>query len=176
MRKEILICVLLCGLIFFGCSSVPDATDEKPTLIIGEVYFTGENLTGTPHLNMGLFRMGIEVTLIDSAGNEVLLKTDRAGIFYLNDVREGRYRISKMLVKSDRGGWVSTSPSPPFSFEIVPEQVNNIGRIEWHRNANKSTYNYNNAYDSVQNDFETRYKKSNWINGNWNNVNLTRDL
>ncbi|QQO10027.1 hypothetical protein [Breznakiella homolactica] len=165
------ICILL-SVFLAGCAAVPDAVSDNSTMLVGEVYFTGKNLTGTPSLNSGLSKNATEVTIADGNGNEYLLKTDRAGIFYLPNIQEGPYYLVKLLKRSDRGGWVSVTLNPRFEFPVTGGRVNNAGRIEWHRDGKKSSFTYSETYEPVKSDFGKRYKKSNWNTMSWVNVPL----
>lgn len=162
-----------------SCSSLPDASEENQTLVVGQIILEAKGFLtyGSVSVN-GINRNGIEITIQEvSTGKEYKMKSFIRGIFHSVKIPEGSYRITSYYFKKSVGNsWADVRQNNPgYKFEIVNGKVNNMGLIQWNSERGKQTVSlYNSQYDQVRSEFQKEFEKSNWNEREWINIDLLR--
>lgn len=174
---------VLCAFALAGCATVPNADANTTTMAAGILYFAGEDFpplaTGTLSMNQKFYH-NIEITLKNlETGKQYQAKTRPNGLFYIQDVQAGLYKISKiafkvsdhsMKVKFERLEWMGDPV-----FQIAPHSANNLGIIEWlniHLIKGQASAELRlfDEYESVRREFKHAFPSSNWNDKNWTPV------
>ena len=173
--------LLLLFCVLIGCTSIPASTGQNPTLLVGEIIFTGKNYTSANKVSFdGTKTSDIDIFLRNTSNNEIIrFSSDKNGLFYVN-LPEGKYMIDKLHVKIEGLIGVYTAEglgnawsslyyfNPPRKvFEIESEKVNNIGTLRWTFIDKKNNMIQVNDSLSVKNKFSKRFPKSNWNQKTW---------
>lgn len=160
--------ILLCFLI--GCTSIPTATEENPTLLVGEIVLLSDYVSNQEISFKGTTISDIAITLRNTANNETFrIVSNSAGLFHIN-LQEGKYLIDELYIKKEQanGAWsyFYTNPAPKV-FEIKKGKVNNIGTINWSYIERRHNVIQTDNSISVKANFLKKYPKSNWNQREW---------
>lgn len=176
MKK--IVFLLFTNLFFICCSSIPEPADQSSTLLIGKIVFSAKGYEnfGSSSIN-GVHKTGINLTIENIKTNEIyVLTTGITGIFYSTNLPAGKYTIKKYLFKDSSQNSMSemtASHNDLLVFQINPGKVNNLGFISWlAKNGEGVTFNYNNDYSIVHDNFNQEYKNSLWLRYEWINLTL----
>jgi hypothetical protein len=168
-------------LFVLGCSSVPKATEKNPTLFVGKIMYIG---SGNPAQRNGIsfngtIEFGVEISIKNEATQATVKATSgKNGLFYTNQIQEGRYSISELFLKKTAiDSAFSTIYTLPQNllFEVVKGKVNNAGTVIWLNTNNR--HKVEQVYDSteVKDEFIKQFPKSPWNGQEWVNCKLTGD-
>jgi hypothetical protein len=201
MKKSILVIGIIITLI--GCSSVPDATSTDSTLVVGTILNKITNFETDAHdseieakINGGRNRAGnaygIEISIKSITGEtSYLAKSNADGIFTFSNIPAGEYYIEylrkKFQIDTSRYIWKFTvgydGNADKYTFAVIQGEVNNLGHIDWTTKWGKDTENnsdfdvilvFNQKYDEAKTLFGGKYKKSNWNQREWSNIEIRK--
>ena len=177
MKKRILIALLFAFLI--GCRTIPMATENNPTLLVGKVSFTGKSSVIINNLSFdGTSTRGIQILLRNTATNEFLrFSPDNNGLFHIS-LPDGTYSLDDLYIRkyNDRGAWASIFTRPLQKLiEVERGKVNNIGTILWTFEDRRHRVEQIDNSAAVREAFFARYARSNWNQQEWKYTSLFSD-
>jgi hypothetical protein len=162
---------LLSFCFLLSCKTIPMSTESNPTLLVGEVIFTGSNYVSNNGIPFnGTDTRGIEIYLINTETyEEISFPADNNGLFQIN-LPEGRYVVT-ILNKINTlpgGAWANVYVNPNDRLiDIKKGKVNNIGTINWtFTNRRHNVEQIDNSI-AVRNSFANTFPKSNWNEQEW---------
>jgi hypothetical protein len=185
MKTKVFVLLSFAVLTFAGCATLPDATAENSTLLVGEIVEKGKGYTtsGAASVN-GIHKSGVILTIQNTATYEVYeLKSKAAGMLVSNKIPPGTYLIEKLFLKVESGSnWKSVWKSfdgGVGTFEVLADKVNNIGFIEWlaeriSEDKVTHTINFYENYGETREAFRKKYEKSNWNEKEWSDVTIEK--
>ena len=168
--------IVIISCIVIGCASIPKANEKNQTLIVGQIALEAKNWPIPYAYVNGTYKTGIEITIENiESGKKYSVKSQNNGLFYLNNIPNGNYRISRLHLnkpswKVQRGlRW-----DPRRQFKVIEGYVNNFGQLNWYCTRNNTTFYYNKEYEEVRNIFQEKYKSTNWNEKDWLDTLITR--
>ena len=178
MRKFILVILTLS--LLTGCRTIPMATESNPTLLVGEIAFTGRHFVSSNGVSFdGTFTRGIEISLRNVATNEALrFSPDNNGLFHIN-LPDGRYLLDELYIRryNSQGAWsnIFTNPSQRF-IEVERGKVNNIGTIRWTFVGRRHHIEQIDNSEAVRDAFTRRHTRSNWNQKEWKYTQISSGM
>ena len=152
--------------------SEPIYNEINPTLLVGEIVFTGRNYVSANGISFdGTATSGIEILVKNTATNEILrFPADKNGLFYVS-LQEGKYWISEFFIKKEHydgsGAYISTSASRPMVLEVERGKVNNIGTIQWSFIDLRHNIIREDNSSEIKNKFSKQFPESIWNTKEW---------
>ena len=174
--------LLVFGCVIFlllGCATFSEPASDSDTLAIGIVIQTGENFGESSGATVsGINKSGIDLTIMNIDTNrEYRTRTRTNGLFSVNKLPEGTYRINKLYIKVESGramASLSTSPINNYTFTVMNGKVNNLGVINWDSKlAEGTTLKFSHSYDDVKKEFVSQYPSSKWQSREMVNIAIT---
>ncbi|MCL2074408.1 MAG: hypothetical protein FWH18_10825 [Marinilabiliaceae bacterium] len=153
----------------------------NPTLLVGEVIFTGKNFVTDNGVSFeGTTTSGIVLLLQNIVTNETIeFPADKNGLFYTN-LQEGKYIIDEMLIRkyNENENWFDLFISQPTIkvIEIEKGKVNNIGTLRWSLDRRTQNFFQEDNSSHVKIKFSERYPESNWNQIEWKYKQLSFDI
>jgi len=152
--------------------SEPMYNEMNPTLLVGEVLFTGSNFVTENGVSFdGTTTSGIELVLKNTATNEILkFSADKNGLFYIN-LQEGKYKIEELFIRkySENENWFDFYIKQPAIkvLEIEKGKINNIGTLQWSFIDRMHNLVQEDNSSDVKIKFSERFPESNWNQIEW---------
>ena len=169
MMRRIILATLAFSLLI-GCRTIPMATENNPTLLVGKVIFYGRFISAHGISFDGTITRGIEISLRNTTTNEVFrFSPDNNGLFHIN-LQDGKYALDELYIRryNSEGAWSNlfTNPSQKF-IEVERGKVNNIGTIRWTFVNRRHHIEQFDNLATVRDAFSARYTRSNWNQKEW---------
>ena len=113
---------------------------------------------------------GIAISLQDNEnGIYYEIASDKDGLFYLPNIQEGKYEITKFRYEKKRGKYdISYIFKTGLFFEAKQGQINNLGMIYWTYDKNQKI-THSKDYSLPKTDFETKHNLKGKI---WSDINI----
>jgi len=173
-RKTIITAVFACIFAITNCATIPNATEEDHTLLIGRIINPVESsysrpIKGTDSFgfertvgNAIVFRTGGVEIYIEKTDDpkQIILQTVKNGLFFSSGLSEGLYKLVKIDIYN---GTLVLTPNNAY-FSITDGKVNNLGTL--------ITLEQSFGEESVKNIFKAQYPRSNWNDQDWIDVLL----
>jgi hypothetical protein len=166
-KKTILVC--LSTVIIAGCATFPSPKADNSTLVVGSIVLNAkgyENYSGATVNGTHTRHIEVSIQNIDSGKIEKLV-SDSSGFFYTDKLDAGKYRLKKFYFKSSVGGYnadiLISITSGDRNFEVIKDQVNNLGEITWNADSEEGTHYWlNKDYENSKTMLANSDKKGKW--------------
>lgn len=173
------ISVFLLVVLVVGCSSLPDPTEEKKTLLYGIVQFNYKNFEGNASFAANhVAYNGVKVQFKEIDTDKILtMISGTDGVFYRVGLNPGKYQLVKIEYKLEAGNawmkvWFPADQNDARTmFEVVEKGVTNLGVLDWNYDfeARQQWYYWKNGYDKASSIFQEHFPESNWLLEDWFN-------
>jgi hypothetical protein len=166
---------LLIMLLFTGCVTIKDYTEDNNTLVVGELIYM-RNDPKSREIN-GTYKGNITIIIkkIDE-DKKIRISTQSNGLFIFQNLQEGVYDLIETEFERQSGNTIwHLGGNINHYFNVTKNKVNNLGVII--QNIEERNYTVRaNDYETVRNDFSERYPKLHWNKAEWIDTFITYNL
>jgi hypothetical protein len=159
-----------------ACVSIPLATAENDTLIVGQFNIL-RDMTRNKEVN-GTFTGGIKLSFRSVNDNSISnCLTQEDGWFFLAVADEGIYELSELYYERAGGNTrYIFNPNLERCFVVKKGKVNNLGLITLSYEDRKTSLEDSTKYDTIKTAFSERFAELEWNNVEWVHTNLRLDM
>lgn len=175
-------------IILEGCVTFHEPTTDHQTLVVGKIHFTGSGMT-PPLLNGD--REGGFTVRIQNLGDKTIYssRSSDSGVVSFLDLPPGAYALLDLAIHIQASNYTGDFTYRPrghdWLFEVIPNQVNNLGKFLWTLKVTgqgttsdvgrgSSTklvvtqdHTVNSGYDETRQDFQELHPQSEWLTLAW---------
>jgi hypothetical protein len=172
MRGRTVVWFLLLGLALVGCVSIPRATPENDTLVVGRFNLVRDE-SRNKQFN-GTYSAGIRLTFRCVEDDRMFkISTQPGGWFFLSNLTEGIYELTELYyIKESSNTRYIFDPKIERCFVVKRGKVNNLGLVKLVYEDRGLHLEDSQEYGAIQAEFQTQYAESNWNDEAWADTKL----